>query len=34
MATAHDFDEVVEPYHLALGEIIKGNPGGYKKLYS
>jgi len=34
MATAQDFDEVVEPYHLALGEIIKGNPEGYKKLYS
>jgi ketosteroid isomerase-like protein len=34
MATVDVFDEVLEPYHLALGEIIKGNPEGYKKLYS
>jgi ketosteroid isomerase-like protein len=34
MAAVDDFDEVLEPYHLALGEIIKGNPEGYKKLYS
>jgi ketosteroid isomerase-like protein len=33
MAAVDDFDEVLEPYHLALGEIIKGNPEGYKKLY-
>jgi hypothetical protein len=30
MAAADDFDEVIEPYHLALGEIIEGNPEGYK----
>src|SRR5215217_2598272 len=34
MATVDDFDEVIEPYHLALGEIINGNPEGYKKLSS
>jgi ketosteroid isomerase-like protein len=34
MAALDDFDEVIEPYHLALGEIIKGNPEGYEKLYS
>jgi ketosteroid isomerase-like protein len=34
MAVLDDFDEVLEPYHLALGEIINGNPDGYKKLYS
>ena len=34
MAAVDDFDEVIEPCHLALGEIIKGNPEGYKKLYS
>ncbi len=34
MSAVDDFDELIEPYHLALGEIIKGNPEGYKKLYS
>jgi ketosteroid isomerase-like protein len=34
MPAVDEFDEVLEPYHLALGEIIKGNPEGYKKLYS
>jgi hypothetical protein len=34
MAAVDDFGDVVEPYHLALGEIIKGNPEGYKKLFS
>ena len=34
MATADDFDEVLEQYHLALDEIVKGSPEGYKKLYS
>jgi hypothetical protein len=32
MPAVDDFDEVLEPYHLALGEIIKGNPEDYKKL--
>jgi ketosteroid isomerase-like protein len=29
-----DFDEVVEQYHLALGEFVKGNPEPVKKLFS
>ena len=29
-----DFDEVVEHYHLALGEFVKGNPEPAKKLFS
>ena len=29
-----DFDEVVEQYHLALGEYVKGNPEPVKKLVS
>jgi ketosteroid isomerase-like protein len=29
-----DFDEVVEHYHLALGEFVKGNPEPMKKLFS
>jgi ketosteroid isomerase-like protein len=29
-----DFDEVVEQYHLALGEFIKGNPEPLKAMYS
>lgn len=31
---AEDFDQVVEKYHLALGEFMKGNPAPAKKLYS
>ena len=34
MAAVEDFDQVVEPYHQALGEIMKGNPEGYKRIYS
>ncbi len=34
MAAVDDFDEVLEQYHLALDEIMKGSPEGYKKLYS
>jgi ketosteroid isomerase-like protein len=34
MAGVDDFDQVVEPYHQALDEIMKGNPEGYKKIYS
>ena len=29
-----DFDEVVEQYHLALGEFVKGNPEPLKGMYS
>ncbi len=29
-----DFDEVVEHYHLALGEFVKGNPEPVKKMSS
>jgi ketosteroid isomerase-like protein len=29
-----DFDEVVEQYHLAIGEFMKGNPRPAKKLFS
>jgi len=31
---AEDFNQVVEEYHLALGEFMKGNPASAKKLYS
>jgi ketosteroid isomerase-like protein len=34
MAAVDDFDEVLEPYHRTLGEIIKGNPEGYMNFYS
>jgi ketosteroid isomerase-like protein len=34
MAAIDVFDQVVEPYHQALGEIINGSPEGYKELYS
>jgi ketosteroid isomerase-like protein len=34
MAAADDFDDVLEQYHLALDEIMKGSPEGYKKVYS
>jgi ketosteroid isomerase-like protein len=34
MAGVEDFDEVLEQYHLALDEIMKGSPDGYKGLYS
>jgi ketosteroid isomerase-like protein len=34
MASTDDFDEIVEPYHQALGEIINGNPQGYRNFYS
>src|SRR5947209_569112 len=29
-----DFDEVVEHYHLALGEFVKGNPEPVKMVFS
>lgn len=34
MATVHDVDELIEQYHLALGEFLKGNPEPAKKLFS
>ena len=34
MATVEDFDQVIEPYHLALGKIMNGDTDGYKQLYS
>ncbi len=34
MAAADDFDQVVEQYHLALDEIMKGSAQGYKRAYS
>ena len=34
MAAVDDLDEVVEQYHLALGEFMKGNPEPAKKLFS
>ena len=34
MAGVDDFDEVVEQYHLALGEFLKGNPEPVKELWS
>src|SRR5919199_3233098 len=34
VAAVDDFELVVEPYHQALGKIIKGDPEGYKELYS
>ena len=32
MAAADDFDEVLERYHLALDEIMKGSAEGYKRV--
>ena len=34
MAAVDDLDEVLEQYHLALGEFLKGNPEPLKKMYS
>jgi ketosteroid isomerase-like protein len=34
MTAQEDFDRVVEQYHLALGEFMKGNPEPAKMLYS
>jgi ketosteroid isomerase-like protein len=34
VATLDDFDKVVEQYHLALDELLKGSAQGYKKLFS
>src|SRR5215211_8115883 len=34
MAGVDDFDEVLEQYHLAVDELLKGNPEPVKKLWS
>src|SRR5919107_4436471 len=34
MAAADDLDQVIEQYHLALDEIMRGSPDGYKRVYS
>jgi ketosteroid isomerase-like protein len=34
MATVDDFDEVVEQYHLALNEFLKGNPEPVTSFFS
>jgi ketosteroid isomerase-like protein len=34
MSAVADLDEVVEQYHLALGEIVKGDPEPLKMMYS
>jgi hypothetical protein len=34
MAGVDDFDEVVEHYHLALNEFLKGNPEPLKSSFS
>jgi hypothetical protein len=34
MVAVDDVDEVVEQYHLALGEFVKGDPEPLKMMYS
>ena len=34
MAAGADLDEVVEQYHLAIGEFMKGNPEPAKRMFS
>ena len=34
MATVDDVDELIEQYHLALGEFVKGDPEPVKELFS
>jgi ketosteroid isomerase-like protein len=34
MASVDDLDEVIEQYHLALGEFMKGNPEPVKQIFS
>jgi len=34
MAAIEDLDEVLEQCHLALDELMRGSPDGYKKLFS
>ena len=33
MATP-DFDQIIEKYHLALAELVKGNPGAATAMFS
>ena len=34
VSAVEDFDEVVEQYHLAIGEFMKGNPEPAKEMFS
>jgi ketosteroid isomerase-like protein len=34
MAAVDDFDDVLEQYHIALDDIVKGSAEGYKRAYS
>ena len=34
MAAVDELDEVLEQYHLALDELLRGNPEGYKRVFS
>ena len=34
MATVDALDEVIEQFHLALGEFVKGNPEPVKQIFS
>ena len=34
MSAVEDFDKVVEQYHLAIGEFMKGNPEPAKRMFS
>jgi hypothetical protein len=34
MAAVDDVDELIEQFHLAQGEFVKGNPEPFKKLHS
>ena len=34
MSTVHEVDALIEQYHLAMGEFLKGNPEPVKKLLS
>jgi ketosteroid isomerase-like protein len=34
LAAADDLDQVIEQYHLALDEIMRGNAEGHKRVYS
>jgi hypothetical protein len=34
MSAVDDLDRLIERYHLALGEFVKGNPEPVKELFS
>ena len=34
MAAVDDVDELIEQFHLAQGEVVKGNPKPVKRLFS